>query len=73
MPNKQRPWLLVVAALVFGTVAAASIAYAENSQSDPTARSKKKTNDEWDKRGQNKSIRMTDPSSRKNSTDPRSM
>jgi hypothetical protein len=44
--NKQRHWLLVLVALVFGAVASASIAYAQfNPQPDPPARSKTKTND----------------------------
>ncbi len=46
MSNKQRHWLLVIAALVFGAVTVASIAYAQfNPQPDPPARSKKNTND----------------------------
>jgi hypothetical protein len=46
MSNKQRHWLLVLAALVIGAVASASIAYAQfNPQPDPPARSKTKTND----------------------------
>lgn len=46
MSNKQRHWLLVIAALVFGAVAVAPIAYAQfNPQPDPPARSKKNTNE----------------------------
>jgi hypothetical protein len=46
MPNNQRHWLLIIAALVFGAVAVTSTAYAQfNMQPDPPARSKKKTND----------------------------
>jgi hypothetical protein len=46
MSNKQRHWLLVIATVVFGAVAVASIAYAQfNPQPDPPARIKKKTND----------------------------
>jgi hypothetical protein len=45
MSNKHRYWLLIIAALIFSAVAAASIAYAQfNPQPDPPARSKKNTN-----------------------------
>jgi hypothetical protein len=61
MSNKQRQWLLVIAALVLGAVAAASIAYAQfNPQPDPPARSKKNTNKQndsgfiWFERGTSK-------------------
>jgi hypothetical protein len=61
MSNKQRHWLLVLAALVMGAVASASIAYAQfNPQPDPPARSKTKTNDlklKNTKGGDDKSIR----------------
>jgi hypothetical protein len=64
MSNKQRHPLLVIAALLFGAVAMASIAYAEGAISNQPAGSKTKTNqpipdgDKFLKGGVDKSIHI---------------